>query len=43
LSDFRNDDSITKEFKLINEKVLNGEILPTEGAEHLLSLYNSFK
>jgi LAO/AO transport system kinase len=43
LSDFRNNDNITKEFKSINKKVLNGEILPTEGAEHLLSLYKSFK
>lgn len=43
LSEFYNNDRITKEFKLINKKVLNGEILPTEGAEHLLNLYKSFK
>jgi LAO/AO transport system kinase len=43
LSDFFNDDEINKEFKLINQKVLKGEILPTEGAEQLLRLYKSFK
>ena len=43
LSEFFNNDKINKEFKLINNKVLNGEILPTEGAERLLSLYKSFR
>lgn len=43
LSDFFNDDGINKEFKLINHKVLNGEILPTEGADRLLKLYKSLK
>ncbi|MCX6157712.1 MAG: methylmalonyl Co-A mutase-associated GTPase MeaB [Ignavibacteriota bacterium] len=42
-SEFFNNDKIKKEFNLINSKILNGEILPTEGAERLLSLYKSFK
>ena len=43
LSEFYNNDKITREFKTINKKILNGEILPTEGAELLLSLYKSLK
>lgn len=43
LSDFFTNGKIIKELNLINNKVLKGEILPTEGAERLLNLYNSFK
>jgi len=43
LSNFFNDDKIEIEFKKINSQVLKGEMLPTEGAEHLLNLYKSFK
>ena len=43
LSEFFNNESINKEFSIINKKVLNNEILPTEGAEQLLKLYKNLK